>query len=150
MISEIGASYSPGAYVGIPLLILAALTLVGSILWAMFGDSDWSPIAWFIAIVAALALGFGLVAYYPFSSDFHKYYPVTGTVQTVDSRLIGNGDSGVSQRFVVVLKESGQPFAVDDTRATLLKPGDPVSLRCKREFEFNSVPGWGCKWNANY
>ncbi len=89
-----------------------------------------------------------IVAYWPLSADFHKYYPVTGTVQTVDSRLIGNGDSGVSQRFVVVLKESGQPFAIDDTRATLLKPGDSVKLRCKREFEFNSVPGWGCKWNA--
>lgn len=154
MIHTEGASLSPGTYVAIAFGVIFAVALTvglaliitspsrgGYMNEKRFGGVLISILATFFAGVAALAM-------YPLSADFHTYYRVTGNVTEVDSRLIGNGDSGVSQRFVVRLAPSGELFGIDDTRAATLKAGSAVDLRCKREFEFNSVPGWGCKWNA--
>lgn len=150
MIHGEGSSLSPGAWVGIPLLILGLIVLALltwlTVRWTLKGEDD-AWLGWLVGGVVFLAVGLGAVAYYPFSSDFHRYYQVTGTVQEAKSRLISNGDGGMQERYAVKLAESGQTFGVDDSRASLLKAGDPVDLRCKRDFEFNSVPGWACHWN---
>lgn len=149
MLDLTSGTYSPGAYVAliaaIVLGILLLLTVAGAVL---AGDGELRVMSGMGAVVVLLIIGGAALSYYPFSSDFHKYYTVSGTVaETPDSRLISSGDS-VSQRYVIKFAESGDLYGVDDTRAATVKQGDKVSLRCKREFEFNSVPGWGCKWNT--
>lgn len=149
MIHTEGASLSPGSYVAIGLLVFAAIILALSVGSIVVGgpDSEGRVFGALGVVVTIVMVAGTIAAMWPLSGDFHHYYRVTGTVSEVSSRLIGN-DSGVSQRFVVRLKESGEPFAIDDSRAAFLKTGDQVDLRCKREFEFNSRPGFACKWNG--
>lgn len=92
------------------------------------------------ALFCALGTAFGS---FPFNSEYHQWRPVSGTVQQVSSRLVGSGKT-VNQRFVVLI--NGQPFGVDDTRASLLKPGDHVDLVCKKEWQYAAKSGWGCNW----
>lgn len=100
-----------------------------------------------VAIVTVLLTA---LLMWPWKYDYHHWVDVQGTVQKVSSRLVSAGDKGGSnQRFVVVL--NGKAYGVDDTRASLLKVGDPVKLRCKKEYEWGSslsANGWACKWNG--
>lgn len=106
-----------------------------------------------VRLCSWLALAATVVVYvagsWPFKHDYHWWVDKSGTVSAVSSRLIPSGDKSVQQRFVVVV--GGQPLGVDDTRASLLKPGDRVSLRCRKENEWGtpqSAHGWKCKWNG--
>lgn len=147
MIDFNSGSHSPGYYGWIVFIVFCAILLIGSIVILVI-DDEGPGFGIGALIVTAVIFTAGAVAYYPFSGDFHKYYTVSGTVaEKPASRILPSGES-VSQRFVIRFKESGELFGVDDTRASTVKAGDKVTLRCKREFEFNSVPGWGCKWNT--
>lgn len=100
-----------------------------------------------LVLLALVTIGFWAWATYPFSYDYHHWVVKEGEVSQVSSRIISDGSSGISQRFVVVL--DGQALGVDDTRASLLRVGDHVRLKCKKEFEWGTAEtsqGWGCKW----
>lgn len=154
MIHTEGATLSPGTYAAVIFTIIFAITLIAGVGLIVtspanrYGMSEGRMLGIGLAVTSALVLGSTVMAMWPLSDDFHHYYRVTGNVTEVNSRLVGDGDSGVSQRFVVRLDPSGELFGIADTRAATLKVGSAVDLRCKREFEFNSVPGWACKWNA--
>jgi hypothetical protein len=98
-----------------------------------------------IFALVLVALAASPIGYYPYDSEYHQWRSVSGEVQDVSSRLIG-GNKTVSQRFVV--KIDGHAFGVDDTRASLLKKGDTVSLRCKREWQYAAESGWACRWGG--
>jgi hypothetical protein len=102
--------------------------------------SIWSLVAFAVLLVIALSP----LAYYPYKVEFHQWRPVTGKVTEVSKRLIAQ-DKSMSERYVLVI--DGQPYGVDDTRASLVKVGDTVSLSCKRDWQYASVPGWVCRWN---
>lgn len=145
---------STGFIVGtiIVAIILAALTIIG---WGGFwyfrhyddvGQQD-NVMAWgtligsaVVAIIVIVIAGF---IDFPFSAQYHEYRPVTGHVQGVGSRFLSDGSS-TTQNFAVIL--NGQTYRCDDTRCSDLKIGDPLTLLCIRDFQFNATSGWDCNW----
>lgn len=134
-----------GAYVGIPLLVLGALITLALLAAVIVGDIDIKIPAGIFLVCALLIMGIGVAAYYPFGSEWHSNYRVTGTVQETNKRLIADGDS-MSERYV--LNIDGKPFGVDDTRASLVKPGDKVTLICNKEWQYAAEAGWACRWGG--
>lgn len=109
-------------------------------------DSQDRPKAFAGVIAVALLLAGGFVwGWWPFNPEYHHWYKVTGTVSEVSSRQVASG-KGMEQRFVLRLAEHAEPFAVDDTRAALVKKGNAVELACKRSWVYASHSGWACRW----
>ena len=101
-----------------------------------------------IASLAATAVPVGITALtmWPYSAQYHRWEPKTGVVGSVSKRLIGDGDNGMSQRFVVSYRESGRQYGCDDTRCALIRPGDRLTLMCKREWQYSGTDGWSCNF----
>lgn len=149
-----------GVLIGLPAAILGALLLLGLAvffwyLWATTPKGTYSDRSFWICGAVGTTVAFilfvpGMVwGFWPLDSAYHQYRDVHGTVDQISSRFIGDGKS-TSQKFVVTLEGSSQPFGVNDTRAALLKHGDPVSLRCIRVWEYGSDnAGYDCKWGAS-
>lgn len=136
---------SMGLWLGLPIAgIIVVICIAVCCAFALTKPYDWGlgfTISAVIGIATILGTGFAM---WPWKHDYHYYVPVSGKVTQTNSRFIST-DSGVSQRYVVVI--NGQPYGVDDTRASLLKEGDFVKLRCKKEFDWGSSDqGWACKW----
>jgi hypothetical protein len=133
--------------------IVTALVVASAALWRHAPHVKWkddeTPVrvasitCAVVALLFAAGTAFGM---YPYNSEYHQWRTVHGRVQKVSSRLIG-GDGSVSQRFVVQI--DGQPFGVDDTRASLLVVGDTVTLKCVREWQYAASSGWGCNWGGS-
>lgn len=143
--------WSLGVLVGLPVvltIVIGGLIIGGLCIrrWLNGHSDDEVALAGFGALALAFITGliYG-IAMIPWSAEYHQWRPVAGQVQQVDSRLVetSSGD-GVRERYVVVI--DGRPYAVDDTRAALLKTGDQVSLMCIREWEWASDPGYACRW----
>ena len=141
-----------GVWVWTPicLVLVAALIALGRAFWrardgrnldrvegAVFAIGSWALAATFVIGTA--------VGMYPYDSEYHQWRAVSGEVQQVSNRMISDGKA-MSQRYVVVI--GGQPFGIDDTRASLIKAGDTVSLSCKREWQYAAQSGWACRWNG--
>lgn len=130
------------------LYILAPLALVIGILAAVFLSSSWKGILGGVGagiVAAGLFVGIFVWANWPLQSQYHTYTPTTITVAQIGDRFISDGNGGTNQRFVF-LDSNGIPYAVDDTRASLVKVGDKVTLLCVREWQQNGVPGFACNW----
>lgn len=138
-------------------LAAALLVLVAAVIcfwwnWIRRGDSDNYGgsliVGWILLVIGLLIpigplVGFGMVGYSP---DYLFYNHVEGTVTQIASRQISDGSHGMSTRYVVTLQD-GQPYAIDDARAALLKDGDHVSLMCTKEFQWGSTNnGYACNW----
>lgn len=133
------------------LLIVSALALVNWLTASRGYDRSDGRVFFWTALAVTILVGgatFGFT--YPFKYEYHHWVDKKGIVEQVSSRLISAGDKGGSnQRFVVVV--NGEPLGVDDTRASLIKVGDSVFLKCKKEYEFGTslaANGWACKWGA--
>lgn len=137
--------------VGLWLAVKAALIWRGTRDDDYYSSSDaddaWMFIGLFSGILALIVLGGTLYGMWPYSWDYHHWSTVNGQVERVSSRLLPNGDA-VEQKFVVILRDHGEPYGIQDTRASLLKPGDEVSLKCKKAYVFQSQSGWDCNWNG--
>jgi hypothetical protein len=148
---------SLGTMVGLPILLLAALAavIVGVLLWryrhrAVDDDNEVFVIAsafgcWVLAAGFLIGTAIGM---WPYSSEYHVWRTTTGTVKTMDSRMVSAGDNGMEQRFVVTFAD-GRQRACDDTRCTTVKPGDVLTLKCKRHYQWGGTPGWDCNWVGN-
>lgn len=96
------------------------------------------------AVIVALV---SLAGYWPYKHDYHFWVPVQGKVENVSKRLVSDGDKGMQERYVVTI--DGQPYGIDDTRASLVKKGDTLSIACKKEYQWGSRDhGWGCRWDG--
>lgn len=95
--------------------------------------------------VGGLFVGIFFWANWPIQAQYHTYVPTTITVAQIGSRFLGDGNGGTNQRYVF-LDTNGVPYAVDDTRASLVKVGEVVTLMCVREWQQNGVPGFACNW----
>jgi hypothetical protein len=126
------------------LLVGAAAIAVG------FRFRNWEPTwwVWFGIGVAVIVLAAGLWtwgAFPPFDMEYHQWRPVSGQVEHIDSRLIASGDKGGStQDFVVVI--DGREYRCDDSRCATVHPGDTLTLRCQRVWEYASTPGYVCRF----
>lgn len=147
------SQWSTGMLIGLPILVfLIVLFIFFSVflfVMAHKGRVDGEEFAaramgTFCAVIALILVVSTLNGFYPYDSSYHKWVEVSGTVQSVGSGNISDGNS-MSTRFVV--KIDGQDYGVDDTRAALLKPGDAVDLKCKKEYVYASEAGWACNWN---
>lgn len=141
-----------GVLIGLPIAALITLVCLALIAWGVSirirkDSSDWSFNSWFAITLGALALGAVLAgtgfSLWPWDARFHQWRPVTGVVEQTNTRLIADGKA-VSQR--IVLRIAGKPYGCDDTRCTLLQPGDRVALTCKPEYQYAGAAGEGCEF----
>jgi apolipoprotein N-acyltransferase len=94
-------------------------------------------------VVCALAL---TASWFPFKAQYNRYVPVAGTVQQISSRILGDGNNSVTQRFVITFRD-GRQRACDDTRCSLVRAGDFVVELCERDFQLNTpAEGWNCNF----
>jgi hypothetical protein len=138
-------------YIALPLLLLACIGFGFACATGLGGYDHALAVCGIVAAVLCvpIILGFwwwGMA--FTTSSDYHAWNVKQGTVEQMSKRLIAT-ENGMSER--VVFKIDGQPYGVDDTRATLVKVGDTVSLRCKKDYEWGiprEAHGWACRWNG--
>lgn len=149
--------WTTGVLVGFPIAVLVILCLI--IVMALFtragrrearGYADnrslyfGSAIACGVAILAIL-VGVGIGSW-PWKAEYHQYRPVHGQVATISNRFVGS-DKSTSQKFVVTFVGNPQQYGINDTRASLLKAGDELTIRCIRVYEYGSNnAGYDCKW----
>jgi hypothetical protein len=145
---------SLGVLIGLPvagLIVLAAIGLIlGSLIYAA-RERDWFPaltgggVGIAAIIVTLVVTGFLM---WPWSAEYHEWQTESGTIAAVNSRLLASGTQGggSTQRFVVEFAGSGDQFSCDDTRCSLLKPGDYLTLSCKRAYQYTGTPGYDCNY----
>ena len=151
-ISETGP-WSLGTLIGLPLAVLTTITLVALgviLLRRSRTEFDRAEMIFFGvgSLLAATALAIctaSPLGMWPYDSEYHQWREVSGTVERIESRQIADGN-GMSERYVFVI--AGQPFGIDDSRAAVAEEGDTVTLRCKREWQYASESGWGCRWGG--
>lgn len=101
----------------------------------------------FLAVPVALVIGaltwWGM---YPWKAEYHHWTPISGTVETVDSRLVSTGENAMEDKYVVKLNGSDQQYGVLDTRAAGLKPGDHLSITCVRIWQYSGTDGFDCNF----
>ncbi|OJV57946.1 MAG: hypothetical protein BGO38_06910 [Cellulomonas sp. 73-145] len=130
---------------------LVALVVVGLLVWSGYlwrnrDEDEFTGFAialWAVSFVVVVAT---LLAFYPYEARFHQWRPVSGTVQQVTSRLIGE-DKSTNQVFLVQI--AGHDYRVDDTRGAGLKAGDQVSLMCRDTWEYAAAAGTVCRWGGS-
>lgn len=83
---------------------------------------------------------------YPWAAEYHHWVPKSGTVDTVDSRLISAGNSSMEDKFVVKFQGSDQQYGVLDTRAAGLKPGDHLTITCVKRWQWSGTHGYDCNF----
>ncbi len=137
-------------------MTVAVLLLAGCALLVWFGkrvrrsDGDWE-MAWLpfgggillAVIVVAATIG---LSWPTFDMEYHRYKPVGGTIDQIQPRMLADGDGGTSQMFAVRFRGVGTMFRCDDSRCSLLKPGDQLWLRCIREWQYAAEHGWKCNY----
>ena len=137
-----GVVWDFGFTVGLWIAVIVAMVSIAAIVVDIKWDFDGAGI-----VGGSLGLLITLVVVgistWPWEAQYHQWRPVSGQVEEISSRMIADGKA-MSQRFVVVI--DGQPYGIDDTRASLLKVGDEVSLMCIREWQWASTPGDACRW----
>lgn len=138
-----------GIIIGIP---FASLFVILCVLWIIGGAivaKDDGPGFLYGGIAALIVtLGITVFCFWPLQKEYHYWQPVEGTVAQISSRLLPSGNA-MEQKYVVTLVGSTHPYGITDTRASLLDPGDKVSLSCIRQYEFGSGDhGFNCRWGA--
>jgi hypothetical protein len=155
MYQEGASTWSIGTLIAVPLCIaLALIALIPAFLllrWAKRNTQDydfWPGLLLGLGCAAAsLFLIVGLaVGMYPWKAEYHKYVTKVGTVETITSRLLGSSDS-FQQKFVARFTD-GRTFGCEDTRCSLVKPGDKLVLACKRTWQYAGVDGYDCNFIA--
>ncbi|MFE5290379.1 hypothetical protein ACFRAQ_35995 [Nocardia sp. NPDC056611] len=152
--------YSLGALIGLPIaaLVFGILGLILAVsvvkviknVIAENGDADafadgviWGGGALIpLAISAAVFVG----AWWPFDWEYHQWRPVRGEVAQIDSRMLSDGDKGMSQMFVVRYAQDTNEYRCDDSRCAAVKPGDVLELTCKRAWQWTGTPGRECQF----
>ena len=135
-------------------LLAAVVILMGVfffVAWRKLRDRDHddTPLAmacWIICAVTVLGIGaatwWGM---YPWEAEYHHWTPKSGVVDTINSRIVPGG-SAVEQKFVVQFAGENQQYAVTDTRAAGLRPGDRLTITCVRRWQWSGTPGYDCNF----
>lgn len=98
-----------------------------------------------VVVTALVAVGFWW-GMFPWKFEYHHWVPVSGVLETVDSRLVSTGDNTMEDKFVVKFQGNDQQYAVLDTRAAGLKPGDRLTITCVRQYQWVGTHGYDCNF----
>lgn len=104
-------------------------------------------VKWVALGLAAVALVATAASMYPFKHDYHWWVDKGGVVTEVSKRLVPVDGGGMQEKYVFTI--DGKAYGVIGTRASLVKPGQRVKIRCKKVFEWGTSlasHGWDCKW----
>lgn len=141
-----------GVYIGIPvmllILIVLAVVLRKVIHWDATGYGEEAERKWTIRGVVTVMVAVAIIFtcfWWPFDMTYHRWTEKSGTVETSERRMLGNGKS-MSEMFVVKFKDDETLYRCDDTRCALAKPGKEIRLLCKPEWEYAAVDGWVCRY----
>jgi hypothetical protein len=134
------------AIIILPILLLASMGLILTVV------ADWDGFQWFTFTAGVMgAIGVvvgGLVGLYPYDMSYHSWQTKQGVVMKISSRLVAADQGGSSEKFVVVFRGNPQQFAINDTRAALVKPGQHLKLACIRRHQWGGgVDGYNCRWD---
>jgi hypothetical protein len=99
------------------------------------------------SVVLAVTLSLSVAGFWPYDMEYHRYRHVAGVVDQTEARMLADGGGGTTQQYAVRLREDASIYRCDDSRCSLLKPGDRLSLWCIREWVYASTPGWGCQFD---
>lgn len=92
-------------------------------------------------------LVFGIGGLWPmFDMQYHSYRSVSGAVDQIQARMLGDGSGGTTQMFAVRFRGDATMYRCDDSRCSLLKAGDRLWLRCIREWQYAAEDGWKCNY----
>lgn len=92
-----------------------------------------------IAVGSAVGLWWGM---YPWKVEYHEWRQVSGTVNSVDSRIV----PGMEDKFVVTFKGNPQQYGVFDTRTASVRPGDKLIITCVRRWQWVGTHGYDCEF----
>lgn len=137
----------------VPILIVFFLAMTAFCLWAWRRTEDdmdrplWL-FGWIISAVIAASIGalfwWGM---YPWKADYHQWRAVTGTVDSIDSRLTTAGQSGgMEDKYVVTFQGNDQEYGVLDTRAAAVRRGDTLTITCVRRWQWTGSHGYDCNF----
>lgn len=125
----------------------AAIVLLICIIWAVTAIliSDFPEIAIIPGLIALITIAIYVFATWPpFDMRYHTYRYIGGTISAISPRLLSDGKS-TTESFAVQFG-SDQTYRCDDTRCSLLKPGDALHLWCIRQFQWNATEGYQCNF----
>jgi hypothetical protein len=144
----ISIGYIVGTSVAGILALVCLLAIVGGVyVWRT--DDFMEASVPFIGGIVGLVIVAGFytfAAFPPFDMDYHRYDPKSGTVASIDKRLVSDGDSGMSEKYVVRFKDQAQQYACLDTRCADVKKGDQLELACVKVWQFYGTPGFDCEF----
>lgn len=130
------------AGIGFTILFVVVAAIVGVVLNGKWGLL-WGPVVGLIWVVIYGAC-FTWGTWPPFNSAYHTYIPTTIQVASTSSRFLSDGQS--STQYFAIQDKNGNTYRCDDTRCSVLKPGEFVTLMCVKEFETNGSPGMDCNF----
>lgn len=110
-----------------------------------YDGSDGMWLAFWSAVVAVIVLGVYAFAMFPFGAEYHQWRSTSGVVESVASRQVSDGDSGMQTKFVIKYRDGGERGCTD-TRCSLVQPGDEVELKCRKVWQWQATPGFDCNW----
>jgi hypothetical protein len=150
--------YLIGLYACIGVAVICVIAIIGGLIAAnntrpgYYGGDTGAGVAVIAAVVLLIVTGVGLFIATPFSGQYHRFVPKTGTVADIGSRLIASGSGSsatVNQKFVVTYTD-GSTYGCLDTRCANVTKGDHLTLLCERVFQFNQPnEGWDCNWGED-
>jgi hypothetical protein len=150
MADAVTGGFIGGTIAAVVLALCAVAALVVGLLIRRDGQGgDGGFIFGGLAVLVVVSVAW-VWASWPLAYDYHHWVDKRVTVTEVSSRLLSDGDHGISQKFVV-RDPSGVFYGIQDTRAALIHKGDTVHLRCKKAYQYGvsrASHGWDCRWAA--
>ena len=142
----------------VSLAAICWLTAIGTGLWWLLRarkDTSYDSISGVVCLIAigsAVVIGIlGTVIGFPFSGQYHRFVPKSGTVAKIGFRFLASDQQGggTTQKYVITFAD-GRSYGCLDTRCANVAVGDHLTLMCERSFQFNvAYPGWDCNWGVD-
>lgn len=126
------------------LIVLLALILAWLIAWSE--GNHWIGTNWTIGtVLVCIPIAFIYWwSMYPWKAEYHSWRPVSGTVATLDDRLMPGANGGMEQKLVVTFVGDPAPYGVLDSQAAAAKPGDHLDISCVRRWQQTGTHGYDC------
>ena len=132
-------------------VLIAILTALVPVMYrkharARYYDGDtflWMARGLIASVVIVVAFTAG--ALFPWEKPYHYFETYSGPVAEIEARLLADGD-GMSEKFAVRFEGSTQEYGCEDTRCALVQPGDTLTLRCIKVWEYSGTDGYDCSF----